>query len=136
MEKRAAKLDRDLTYHRRSHLWRNFGFIPNPNLSIKANTINKFLQTPSEEFANQPWNMAFHNLCKGSRQPPIGIGNLLGLGLNYCIKTPFLYQGQPIVGTNRHLHRDVRLGVKFSSFNEEQDTIDKDFGLYDPKLYC
>ena len=77
--------------------------------------------------------MAFHNLCKGSKQPPIGIGNLLGLGLNYCIETPFPYQGQPIVDTNRRLHRDIRLGVCFSSFNEDKD--DDDLDQYDPKLY-
>ena len=33
------KLEQDQWYHRRSHLWRTFGFIPNPDISIHANTV-------------------------------------------------------------------------------------------------
>ena len=136
INKSTEKYERDLTYHRRSYLWRNFGFIPNPNISIHANTVNRLLQTPLEEIFTQPRNKSFHNLCKGSRQPPHGVGKLLGLGLNYCIETPFPYQGQPIEDTARRLHRATRLGVEFDAFNVDiEDSEEDDDEYYDPNLY-
>jgi hypothetical protein len=75
-------------------VWKN---IPN---ALKAINVTTYLQTPT--------NLLCHNLCK-KLQPPTGFDQLLGLGLNYCIKE--CHPKPNIKHTIEKLTRSIRLQV-------------------------
>ena len=77
------------------------------------------------EFKARPVNMSCHNLLRYNVIPK-GTTSLLGLGLNYCIKSP--QTDQTTKSTFDRLCQDVRRKYAFSK-NPPED------GGYIPKLY-
>ena len=136
--KQHKTLEQNLIAHQQSLVWRNFGVVPNHNKSIRSNAIHFFSKTPLQYAIQQPRNQAFHNLCT-TTQPPTGANKLLGLGLNYCVPTPFAYQGQDLSATKTRLHCTKRLIGKFgetdSPFSTGYDaSLYKANPTYTPKL--
>ena len=63
---------------------KNYGFVANPNLSVRHNAYNYILQQSIDILSHQPTHKAFHNLCTHI-QPPKFTRNLLGLNLNFAL---------------------------------------------------
>jgi hypothetical protein len=98
--KKRHKLQAEQSFHRRlEHIKeaavqatektcdRLYGFHANPDLSLRKN-FNKAIRTRDcRLMKNQPWNLAYHNLCT-IKQPPLNTDQLLGLNLKYCIAAP------------------------------------------------
>jgi hypothetical protein len=61
----------------------NFGFIADPNTTLRKNFDTVIQKAPSHLFL-QPKNLTFHNLCKVNNLPP-GSKELLGLNLKFCL---------------------------------------------------
>ncbi len=61
----------------------NFGFFASPTKALQQNFNIAVASNPSPLHC-QPKNLAFHNLCK-TEKLPIGIKNLLGLNLKFCL---------------------------------------------------
>ena len=80
----------------------------------------------------QPTHKAFHNLCKGNIQPPTGAADVLGLGLNFCVESPYPHQGQNYTESLKRLHRSIRLFVHFGKFNNITTTDEDE---HEPSLY-
>ena len=122
----------NLIFINNKKLWENFGFIPNLDISLYQNVKRiKLLRT--KDNIEQPTNKAFHNLCDGHTQPPEGAADVLGLGLNYCIETPYPHQGQKFDEPLQKLHRSLRLLAHFDGINTIDDGTNDD--EYDPSLY-
>ena len=60
-------------------------------------------------------------------KPPPALGNLLGLGLKFCIQTKKPSETKLIEGIKR-FKRDIRLKHKFAGCNIDND------GTYHPKI--
>jgi len=133
MNKKLDTFRQNLIYQRQSRLWRNFGFIPDRNLSVRKNllTIEHHRNKDDIPYVR---NKAYHNLCTGAIQPPDGAQDVLGLGLNYCIETPLAKQGQDESTTLSRLHRDTRLLYRYGKINRDHDPED-DKDAYEPSLY-
>lgn len=130
MNNRINIFDQNLFYRTRSRLWRNFGFIPLPHVPMKTN-IKIIKQYCSKDCIPQLKNKAYHNLCKGSVQPPVGAVDVLGLGLNHCLETPIPQQGQNEYHLLQRLHRDIRLLAHFDKIGKDDDNNSE----FDPNLY-
>ena len=133
MNKQADAFRQNLIFHRRSRLWRNFGFIPNLNLSVKKN-LDIIEYQRSKDDVPQIQNKAFHNLCTGNVQPPDGVADVLGLGLNYCIESPLPTQGQDECDTLQRPHRDTRLFWMHNKIGQTDDD-DNTNANFEPSLY-
>ena len=84
--------------------------------------------TQKEYFSKMNTN-SYHNLCTTS-SPPLGIGSLLGLGMKFCIKTPFPKKNSLDLAFTRFT-RDVRLRYFFADNEEKPDTLNP----FNPHLY-
>ena len=69
-----------------------------------------------EEYRARPKNMACHNLCE-ELTPPVGTKNLLGLGLNFCLK--YTKPGNKYEETLDRLKKDIRRIYFFSDKPED-----------------
>ena len=94
-------LERDMWLETGSHMHRadqlvssyrrkikeQFGFVADPDKPLWKNVDDRLSQLTIAESYNGSSirNKACHNICVHS-QPPVGYKDLLGLGLNYCIK--------------------------------------------------
>ena len=72
---------------------------------------------------------AFHNLCTTTAPPP-NIGNLLSLGLKYCIKTPYPKKNS-LTDAFTRFRRDIRLRYFFEDNEEDNNPLDP----FNPSLY-
>ena len=61
----------------------------------------------------QPTNKIFHNLRYGYTQPLKGATNVLGLGIHFCVQTPYPHQGQKFNEPLQKLHRSLQLLAHF-----------------------
>ena len=116
--------DTALTINTNKKLWQNFGFIPNTDLTLQQN-VKRVKLLRLKDNIPQPSHKAFHNLCKGNIQPSTGAADVLGLGLNYCIETPYPHQGQKYTNSLRRLHRSIRIFDYYDKFNNIT-TLDDD----------
>ena len=66
---------------------RKYGFVADPTWPLWKNVERRIGEMSEEEFNMRPANMACHNLLRDGIQLPNGTKTLLGLGLNYCIKS-------------------------------------------------
>ena len=77
-------IDHKINDHRGS-LSKQVGFVANPNLSLWENIKRQLGTMNVAEFLARPWNAACHNLLRNNNISA-GTAQLLGLGLNYCVK--------------------------------------------------
>ena len=64
-----------------------YGFLADPTLPLWQNVEKRIREMDLSEFKARPVNMSCHNLLRYNVIPK-GTTSLLGLGLNYCIKSP------------------------------------------------
>ena len=74
----------------------DYGFVANPNISVKANASIIISKNPQWFEMDLPTNLTYHNLCT-YLQPPCGLSIILGLGEKFCIEK--LYPEPPIKDT-------------------------------------
>ena len=98
------------------HLYRTFGFVANPTLTHWENKKTILKNTPKNIYFNVPSNMTFHNLCTNNK-PPIGTGQLLGLGPKFIPET-FLPKPKTSY-TLENFTRDARLKYTFAGTTSE-----------------
>lgn len=67
---------------------KQYGFVSDPSLPLHQRVEIRIGEMSEEEWSSRPTNMACHNLLRDGVSLPVGTNTLLGLGLNYCIKTP------------------------------------------------
>ena len=83
------KKNRQLSYflHRRikRSIYSTFGFVANPLNPDWMNGINCLGRMPLPTYFNKLGQNNYHNLCTSIR-PPINCGDLLGLGLKFCVQ--------------------------------------------------
>lgn len=101
------------------------GIIPDTNLSPRQNLNRALLSMPPGVYFTRPKNMTYHNLCKESK-PPTGTSSVLGLGLQFCIRS--MRPDQDVQQTMWRLQRDVRLRECFGTSNNGE--VDYDNPLY------
>ena len=108
---------------------RDFGFIPDPSLSVHENVKKRLLSMSPQEFFNHVPNRSCHNLCTNTHVLPAVI-KLLGLGLKFCVNdrppTPDLNS------TMNRFRTDVRRTYQFL---DAEDNDDDGEIRYHPKLY-
>lgn len=75
--------------------------------------------------------MSYHNLCLTTNKAPDNIGDLLGLGLKFCIQSR-RPDWNSIEEVSYWLQRDVRLWYIFAESDDLQEIIKSH---YSPKLY-
>ena len=63
-----------------------YGFLADPSKPLWYNVEKRFEEMDVAEYEARPRNMACHNLLVTNKLPA-GTNSLLGLGLNYCIKS-------------------------------------------------
>ena len=106
-------------YNNKKHLYNTFGFVANPSLTHWENKKLILRQTPTNIYFNTPSNMSFHNLCVTSK-PPIGTGQLLGLGPKFIPET---FVPKPNTTTSLlNFTRDARLKYIFAGTVADQLT--------------
>ena len=67
-----------------------------------------------------------YNLYKGNIQSPTSTADVLGLGLNFCVETPYPHTGQNYTDSLKLLHRSIQLFNYLNKFNNIPTTDDKD----------
>ena len=77
-------VDRDIDAHKKV-LQEQYGFVADPRLPLWSNVESQLSKVDVTELLARPQNTACHNLLQ-SRPLPDGTPQLLGLGLNYCVK--------------------------------------------------
>ena len=100
------------TYYKNNQIKLNYGFTINTKQTIKENVTRIILNMTPKQYFNKITKTSYHNLCT-TIQPPQGAGNLLGLGLKFCIQTKKPSEEKLINGINR-FKRDVRLAHFFA----------------------
>jgi hypothetical protein len=103
-----------------------YGFVSNPEKPIWENIPNALRTLNATTYLQTPYNLHCHNLCE-SLQPPPGSNQLLGLGLNFCIKES--HPKPNVKHTLEKLERSVRLQAWI---NENGTPADEE---YIPTLY-
>ena len=86
-----------------------------------------------EEFNMRPANMACHNLLRDGIQLPNGTKTLLGLGLNYCIKSS-LRSKITTKHTFTRLREDARRMYALRDAQDQGDYIQSLYSLKDIRL--
>ena len=81
-------------YTTNTYLYKQYGFVPNPSLPPWTSYKIHLGKTPVHLYLNQIYNQSFHNLCCHT-SPPCNIGELLGLGLNFCVQKISIDKTQP-----------------------------------------
>ena len=101
-----------------------YGFVANPVLPIWENVEAQLGTVAVTKLLARPKDAACHNLLQ-SRSPPDGTPQLLGLGLNYCVKPSSTKEMTK--DTFSHLEKDIRRIYHLRGAEESGD--------YEPKLY-
>ena len=86
-ENRALADYKSILYKHDKIIKDSYGFNININKSQWENASDIIGNMPTKQYYNRPNVMTFHNLCTDPNlQPPPTLGNLLGLGLKFCIQ--------------------------------------------------
>ena len=101
-----------------------YGFVANPNISLRQNINKRLFDTPLDELNPGPTNSTCHILGSAGKFITQKDRHLIGYGLNFCVCTSSKLPS----GTFdfARLTRDVRIKYNFAG---------KDTGSYIPKLY-
>ena len=121
----------------KSELIKQYGFVADDTLSLKANIRYQILHRPYAYLSNHKvTNMAFHNLCIKSKVPS-NAKRLLGLGSKFCLENRMPKYDH--VGTFSILSRTVRLKCYFEELTKNRilntdgdENVNNDFN---PRLY-
>ena len=108
----------------RGVLQEQYGFVANPRLPLWRNVKTQLKSVHMDKLLARPQNKACHNLLQ-SRPLPDGTPQLLGLGLNYCVKPSSTKEMTK--GTFSRLEKDIRRIYHLRGAEESGD--------YEPKLY-
>ena len=102
-----------------------FGFVSDPDLPPWINTSSYLEKMPAIKYFNRTATENYHNLCT-YLNPPVNCGELLGLGLKFCVQNrrPNLLSLQ--LGVERFT-RDVRLKFFFAGKNDSDNSHTDDF---------
>lgn len=65
----------------------SYGFVCDASASARRNACRILASMPIELYFSRPSNSAFHTLCTQTKLP-ISCRSLLGLGLNFCLRSP------------------------------------------------
>jgi hypothetical protein len=103
-----------------------YGYVADPNLPTWENAKNIIASTTSSTYFSKPKNLACHNLC--TKVPPKNFQILLGLGLNYALKTPRVKNNTKTI--MKRFRNDIRRKYFFQQRPENKEKED-----YIPKLY-
>ena len=89
----------------------SFGFIASPNLTVWENAKKQLGEINTVKCFNKVHKLAYHNLCQNYK-PPSGLKSLLGLSLNFSLKST-----RPMVNkihlAFKRMQRDIRLKYYF-----------------------
>ena len=107
-------------------LTKQYGFSSNPDLPLWKNVETELGTMDLTEFNSRPRNAACHNLLRANAMP-LGTPQLLGLGLNYCVKPTTT--NKMTDGTFTRLTRDIRRMYALRGLADNGD------GDYIPSLY-
>ena len=100
--------------------YEDYGYVADPNLRTARNAVEVLNKMPTALFFNKPSNKKYHNLCT-YKQPPQGIGELLGLGHKFVIqKRKSNPQIEKVLQT---LQRDIRLKYLFAGEESDNEYI-------------
>jgi hypothetical protein len=102
-----------------------YGFVADPELPLWENVEKQIGKMDMAELLARPRNTACHNLLESNTMPP-GVPQLLGLGMNYCIKS--LSTRETTIHTFRRLAEDVRRMWALRGVHDDE-------GAYNPSLY-
>jgi hypothetical protein len=91
-------------FHTKQHCLFNYGFMANPQLSLQKN-FNTALRGITKYNKHQPANATFHNLFTDNKIP-LGIKQLLGLNLKFCLAPKKLQNTIP--NTIRRMAYNIR----------------------------
>jgi len=106
-------------------LKQQYGFVADETQSLWKRVERRIGEMNVDEWCTRPRNMACHNLLKHSRMPPCTT-KLLGLGLNYCIKSTTTKE--TTTQTFEQLADDVRMIYALQDVENDDDS-------YTPSLY-
>ena len=118
MDTKAIHLHNSIVRNHEKQSKDDYGFTVDLNKNKWENAIELFRGMLWEDYKNRPRKMAYHNLCEYS-SPPAAAGQLLGLGLKFCIQEPIPSQEALDRGLER-FERDVRLRYEFADSEERQ----------------
>ena len=99
-------------YQHEKQIQTNYGFKVDIKLTKTQNVKQILGDMTPKQYHNKLTKTAYHNLCK-NQQPIQGIGQLLGLGLKFCIQTKKPSETKLLQGIER-FKRDVRLKHYFA----------------------
>ena len=116
-------VDHDIDAHK-NVLQEQYGFVADPRLPLWSNVETQLRSVDVTELLARPQNTACHNLLQ-SRPLPDGTPQLLGLGLNYCVKPSSTKEMTK--DTFSRLEKDIRRIYHLRGAEESGD--------YEPKLY-
>ena len=112
---------------------RKYGFVADPTWPLWKNVERRIGEMSEEEFNMRPANMACHNLLRDGIQLPNGTKTLLGLGLNYCIKSS-LRSKITTKHTFTRLREDARRMYALRDAQDQGDYIQSLYSLKDIRL--
>jgi hypothetical protein len=97
-----------------------YGFVADPDRSIGRNASVQLGKMPVWLYFSRPMNIAFHNLCSDRVKIAANVRSLLGLGLNFCLRSQYSH-GPKDVDMAR-FRRDAYLRMFFAGSNLPTDT--------------
>ena len=103
-------------------IYRNFSFVPDPDLPPWTKVEDHLLKIPLCKYYNRLAGENFHDLCLYNH-PPHNSGELLGLGLKFCIQSRRPYS-KPMTESFDRLERDICLRYFFATSNYVDPDLD------------
>ena len=99
------------------YLKKQYGFLADPSLPIWKNVLQTLGDMTTDQYFSHPTNLQCHNYL-GDHLMPKGAKVLLGLGLNYCIKTE--RPTNKLTKTITRIREDIRRKYFFAQ-NQQQE---------------
>ena len=117
----STHLYNSIDFNHEKRIREDYGFKVELDKNKWENAMNIFKNMPWDEYKNRPRKMAYHNLCIRTSPPPAA-GQLLGLGLKFCIQSRDPSETDLELGIKR-FERDVRLAYEFAG--SDRDEVNK-----------
>ena len=96
----------------RRRLLDTHGFLVDPALAPSQNAALQLGVMPPWLYFSRPVNLAYHNLCSDTGKVAPNFRALLGLGLNFCLRTP--YCSGPNDPDSERFRRDLHTRIFFA----------------------
>jgi hypothetical protein len=120
MQYNGPKLLLDAISIKRKQCYDAFGYVANPDLTVWENSARVLANTPSTLYFNQPKLKTYHNLCVNSK-PPLGTGELLGLGHKFIIQK--IKPTPNIDKVINNFKQDIRTKYMVSGLEKNEDDL-------------